>query len=110
LSAVLPVLVSLLPDELVPVFDEPFVRSCLLYEEYVHRLTLDVFVRSGLAEAAREPGTATDLMARAGLDPAQARVPVVWMLRDLATRGILDTVDAATGAEVTDGGGGTTSP
>jgi SAM-dependent methyltransferase len=79
-----------LPAALAPAFDASFVRSSALYEEFVHRLVVRVFREAGLADAARDGGAAADLAARAGLDPARAAVPVDWMLRHLAARGLVE--------------------
>ncbi|HEX4822734.1 MAG TPA: methyltransferase [Candidatus Polarisedimenticolaceae bacterium] len=80
---------SYLAPELLPFFDDAFVRSCDLFEEYVGRLTGDVFARSGLSQACREPVTVAEAIERAGLDPRAATVPVDWMFRMLASRGRL---------------------
>ena len=88
---------ALLPPELRALFDDAFVRSCALFEEYVFRCTLDVFREAGLAEALRAPATAAEAIERAGLDPGVAPVPVDWILRALAGRGALAVVDAEEG-------------
>jgi SAM-dependent methyltransferase len=77
----------LLAPELRAIFDDHFVRSCGLFEEYVRRLAIGVVRSTGLEEAAREPGTAADLAARAGLDPARSAVPAAWLLSTLAAGG-----------------------
>ena len=51
---------------------------------------LSVFRAVGLAEAAREPGMADEIVRRAGLEPGRARVPVEWILRRIGRRGILE--------------------
>jgi SAM-dependent methyltransferase len=76
-----------LPAPLIPVFDPVFLRSSSLYEEFVHRLVLQVFREAGLEEAAHTGGTATEIVARARLDAERAPVPVDWMLRHLGARG-----------------------
>jgi SAM-dependent methyltransferase len=81
-----------LPARLVSVFDPVFLRSSSLYDEFVHRLVLQVFREAGLEEAAQGGGTATELVARAGLAAERALVPVDWMLRHLGARGRLETV------------------
>jgi SAM-dependent methyltransferase len=78
----------LLPAELLPLFDDRFIGSCVLFEEYVGRLAVRIAGELGLEPAAREPGTAAEIAARAGLDPAAAPVPVEWLLATLAARGI----------------------
>ena len=45
------IVARLLPPALVPVFNPRFTRSHLLYDEFVHRLTLRVFTSAGLAVA-----------------------------------------------------------
>ncbi len=78
---------GLLPPPLVPLFDARFTRSHRLLEEYVYRLTLQVFAAARLDVVVREWGTAEEVAARGGLDPRPSAVPVDWMLRHLAARG-----------------------
>lgn len=78
-----------LPPSLAPFFSPEFTRSHLLFDEFVHRLTLGVVARAGLAAALREWATTADVVARAGLEGGRSRVPVDWMLRHLAARGVL---------------------
>jgi SAM-dependent methyltransferase len=86
---------ALLPPEILPLFGDGFVRSCDLYEEYVFRLTLDVFRRAGLEAACAAPVTTGEAISRAGLDASISRVPLDWILRELAARGVLHrSVDA----------------
>lgn len=80
---------SLLPPEILPLFNDEFVRSCDLYEEYVFRLTLDVFRRAGLPAVCARPVTTDEAMAEAGFLPHVAAVPLDWILRGLAARGVL---------------------
>jgi SAM-dependent methyltransferase len=80
-------LAALLPSELIPLFDDHFAVSCTLFEEYVRRLALRVVVSTGLAAAAREPGTPTALAARAGLDASRSSEAVEWLLGTLALAG-----------------------
>lgn len=85
-----------LPPSLVAVFDARFTRSNALYDEFVYRLTLQVFSEAGLGSAVADWGFAEEVAGRAGLDPRRAAVPVSWMLRHLSRRGILareDTID-----------------
>ncbi|HEV8308002.1 MAG TPA: methyltransferase domain-containing protein [Methylomirabilota bacterium] len=86
-----------LPPALVPLFDASFIRSSALYDEFVHRLVLAVCRASGLEAALREPGTAEDFAARAGLEPGRALVPLDWMLRYLAARQVLAEETAGDG-------------
>jgi SAM-dependent methyltransferase len=78
-----------LPPALVPSFAARFARSSTLFDEYVYRLALQVFRETGLLTATADWGTAADIMARAGLEPGRAAVPVSWLLRHLARRGAL---------------------
>jgi SAM-dependent methyltransferase len=80
---------SLLPPDFLPLFNDAFVRSCDLYEEYVFRLTLDVFRRTGLEAVCAKPVTTDEAIAQAGLHARAARVPLDWILRGLAARGVL---------------------
>jgi SAM-dependent methyltransferase len=80
-------LAGLLPAELLPLFNDRFVGSCALLEEYVQRLSVQVVRSAGLDSAAREPGTPGEIAARAGLDPARAAVTVGWLFATLASRG-----------------------
>jgi SAM-dependent methyltransferase len=80
-------LIELLPAELLPLFDDRFVGSCALFEEYVQRLAVQVVRGTGLDSAARAPGTPGEIAARAGLDPARAAVTVGWLLATLASDG-----------------------
>jgi SAM-dependent methyltransferase len=87
-----------LPPSLHPLFGGSFLRSWDLYDEFVYRLTLRVFESAGLEAATREPGSTSDVAARAGLEPGQALIPLDWILRQLATRHILERGDAAEGS------------
>jgi SAM-dependent methyltransferase len=80
-------LADLLPPELIPLFDDRFVGSCTLFEEYVHRLALQVVHGLGIDSAAHQPGTPAEIAARAGLDPDRAPVTVGWLLATLALGG-----------------------
>ncbi|HUC44419.1 MAG TPA: hypothetical protein VMR65_10285 [Candidatus Sulfotelmatobacter sp.] len=90
---------ALLPAELTSLFDDRFHRSCELVEEYVHRLTRRVFDRLELARASVEPGSWREIASRAGLSPERARVPLTWMFRTLAARGVLAARRDADGTE-----------
>ncbi len=84
---------ALIPGEIVSLFDDVFVRSCELIEEYVARLALAAFRASGLEGACASAVTVDEAMAGAGLAPAVARVPVAWLLATLAARGWLESAD-----------------
>jgi SAM-dependent methyltransferase len=86
-----------LPPSLHSLFGGSFLRSWDLYDEFVYRLTLRVFQDAGLEAATREPGSTPDVAARAGLEPGRALIPLDWILRQLATRRVLEGVDAAEG-------------
>jgi SAM-dependent methyltransferase len=88
---------AVLPPELLPRFDDRFVTSCDLIEEYVARLALETFRVLGLGEACLAECSADEAAVRAGLQPAIARVPVAWLLRTLASR---DWIEAVPGANV----------
>jgi SAM-dependent methyltransferase len=82
---------ALLPHDIVPLFSDSFVRSCDLYEEYVFRLTLEVFSRSGLEAVCARPVTLDEAIDGAGFRASAARVPLDWILRTLAARGVVAT-------------------
>jgi SAM-dependent methyltransferase len=86
-----------LPRALVPVFGPDNLCSHLLFDEFVHRLTVQVWSETGLAEAAAVSGTAAEIVERAGLDPRPAAVAVDSMLRHLAARGMLDRQESEDG-------------
>jgi SAM-dependent methyltransferase len=87
-----------LPPALASIFDARFSRSSVLYEEFVCRLGLRVFCDAGLEAAVAEWGNTGEIVARAGLDPERALVPVSWMLRNLWRRGVLAGQDAVDGS------------
>ena len=86
-----------LPGPLRAAFGEAFIRSHILYGEFVCRLVLGIARVSGMATALGAPGDAGEIAARAGLEGTQARVPVDWMLRFLAARGWLAEVPGGAG-------------
>jgi SAM-dependent methyltransferase len=86
-----------LPPALARSFDPRFTRSSGLFDEFVYRLTLRIFGETGLAAAVAEWSSAEEAIARAGLEAGRAAVPVSWMLRHLARRGLLAGEDAAGG-------------
>jgi SAM-dependent methyltransferase len=81
---------DLLPPGLRSIFNASFIRSNLLFDEFVERLALTVIHQTGIEAALHEPGTATEIVARARLDSGRALEPVGWMLRHLAARGAID--------------------
>jgi SAM-dependent methyltransferase len=93
------IVARLLPPALVPVFNPRFTRSHLLYDEFVHRLTLRVFTSAGLAASADDWSRAGEAAARAGLEPRRSLLAVDWMLRHLAARGLLARQEADEGPQ-----------
>ena len=81
---------AMLPPDLVSLFDASFLRSHLLYDEFVYRLVLKVIRETGLEPALREGGSAEAIAARERLNVGQAVVPLDWMLRRLAARGVVE--------------------
>lgn len=88
-DAIAATVARLLPPSVAPLFGLRFTRSDFLFDEYVHRLTLQVFAECGLERALGEWSTPGDVAARCGLDPQASAVPLDWMLRHLAGRGAL---------------------
>ncbi len=86
-----------LPASLQSLFGTLFLRSWDLYDEFIYRLTLRVFEAAGLEAATQEPGSTSEVAARAGLAPGQALIPLDWILRQLAARGILEPQPGAEG-------------
>jgi SAM-dependent methyltransferase len=89
--------VPYLPPSLHGVFDARFTRSNALYDEFVFRLAIQVFAEVGLEPALAEWSTAEEAASRAKLDPLRAAVPVSWILRHLAGRGVVARIDAGDG-------------
>jgi len=87
----------LFPPALLPLFDDVFIGSFDLCEEYIARLALAVFKSTGLEEACHEAVTVDRAVARAQLVPRIARVPAAWILDTLAGRGWLNTSSSAGG-------------
>jgi SAM-dependent methyltransferase len=77
---------ALYPPELLGYFDDSFIASFDLFEEYVARLTLGLFRTLGLEAACRPDASIEQAVARTGLAPAMALVPVSWILAMLASR------------------------
>ncbi len=87
---------ALYPPELLPLFDDAFVTSWELFEEYVARLALGVFRSLGLEQTCRQGATVEQMMVGAGLAPAMARVPTAWILAMLASR---DWIEGSAGPD-----------
>lgn len=84
---------QVLPPELVPLFDEVFVQSWDLFEEYVAGLAVGVAGELGLLGRSRESAEAAAGWAvRVGLAPDRATPFVDWLLRQLATSGSAEAV------------------
>jgi SAM-dependent methyltransferase len=88
---------ALYPAELLPHFDDSFIASFDLFEEYVARLTLELFQTTGLAAACRDETSVARAVAQAGLAADVAMVPASWMLAMLASRGWVDANIAGNG-------------
>jgi hypothetical protein len=88
---------EMLPPYLLNVIDLSFLRSHVLYDEFVYRLVLKVIRDTGLEPALREGGSAQVIAARERLDAAAAgrawspgavprrgarRVPGAWHFAD----------------------------
>lgn len=86
------------PPELLPVFDDSFVGSFDLFDEYVARIVLGLFRSTGLNEACRREASAAEAVARLGMREAIALAPVSWILAVLAARGWIEAVAGAPGA------------
>ena len=82
----------MLPPELAPLIDFSFVRSHLLYEEFVCRLVLRVIQEVGVEATLRSGGSAREMALKGGLEIERAHVPLDWMLRHLAARKVLDEI------------------
>jgi SAM-dependent methyltransferase len=90
---------AVFPSEILHLFDDTFVRSCALIEEYVARLALQVFGSSGLAAACAEAISVDEAISRARLKPEVARVPVSWIFEMLAARGWIQASRDADGRQ-----------
>jgi SAM-dependent methyltransferase len=88
---------ALLPPELLPLFDDGFVRSCELIDEYAARLAVEIFRGCGLEAACAQESSVEHAIGRAGLVPSVARVPVAWLCATLARRGWLVRTAGANG-------------
>jgi SAM-dependent methyltransferase len=83
----------LLPHALHDLFDPHSVLSHMLFDEYIFRLTVQVMREAHLDGAPRQWMTVEDRMGKAGLEPVRSGVPVEWMLRHLAARGLFEHKD-----------------
>jgi SAM-dependent methyltransferase len=81
---------DLLPPALLEVFNASFIRSNLLFDEFVFRLVLQVLRQAGIDTALRVPAGTEEIAVRARVDRARGLAPLDWMLRHLAGRGVID--------------------
>ena len=88
---------ALIPGEILPLFNDTFVRSCELLEEYVARLAAVVFRSTGLERSCANAVTVEEAVAGAGLVPEIARVPAAWLLAMLAARGWVNRIGSPDG-------------
>jgi SAM-dependent methyltransferase len=86
---------EMLPPYLLDVINLSFLRSHNLYDEFVYRLVLKVIREMGLESAIQDAGSAEVIAARARLEVGQAVVPLDWMLRLLAARGVVEQFPGA---------------
>src|SRR6266545_4241937 len=86
---------EMLPPYLLHVIDLSFLRSHVLYDEFVYRLVLKVIRETGLEASLQEGGSAQVIAARGRFSVDQAVVPLDWMLRLLAARGVLEQAPGA---------------
>src|ERR671918_1289701 len=87
-----------LPRSLAPAFDARFVRSDRLLDEYVSRLAQQVLAGT-VEEAVAAWGSPEEIIARAGLDAERSAVPLTWILRRLAERGVVEVRATAGGSQ-----------
>ncbi|MEM1182602.1 MAG: class I SAM-dependent methyltransferase [Acidobacteriota bacterium] len=85
---------EVLPPSLLTHFNDDFVRSCDLLEEYVERTALGILVDLGVESVL--PATVDGVVDRLRLDAGAARVPVLWLLSLLADRGHLERAEGDT--------------
>ena len=89
---------ALFPPDLLPLFNDTFVASFDLCEEYVGRLALGVLQATGLELACLQESTVEQAVSRAGLAGEVARVPAAWLLKTSAARGSVSMRTATNGA------------
>src|SRR5262245_6921455 len=81
---------ELMPPALQEIFNASFIRSNLLFDEFVYRLVLQVLRQAGVDAALRVPGDVEAIAGRVTLDRARGLASLDWMLRHLAGRGAID--------------------
>ena len=85
---------ALLPPALLPLFDDSFVASYDLFEDYVGRQACAILRRTGLEPAFEQDSTVPQAIAKAGLDVAAASVPSHWLAAMLTVRGCMRQVSS----------------
>lgn len=89
---------TLLPAELLSLFDDRFVRSCDLMEEYTFRLALVVVREVGFEPLLADGATVEEMVAATDLDPVTGLPLAEWLLRLLAERGVVTRTMEAPGS------------
>ena len=79
-----------LPPSIQHLFVPQTVLSHMLLDEYIVRLTVQVVREARLDVAPHQWITVEDRLSKAGLDVPRGVVPVEWMLRHLAARGLVE--------------------
>jgi SAM-dependent methyltransferase len=82
---------ALLSAELLPLFNDTFIASWHLFEQYVGRLTYAIARSSGLEREFLRGATLARAIEGAGLDARVAAVPVRWLAQMLCAEGLLST-------------------
>src|SRR5262249_28835973 len=88
---------ELLAPALLPLFDDGFIASWDMFEEYMGRLATSILARSGLERAFRVASTVPEAVAHAGLSASLANVPVQWLAATLCERGAMTCVRSESG-------------
>lgn len=81
---------ELLPAELLPWFDDRFVESCDLIEQFTLALTLEVLQRCELEPVFAAGSSIAEAIEHRGLKREAAEVPLDWMLRLLCAHGFVE--------------------
>jgi SAM-dependent methyltransferase len=84
---------ALLPPELLPLFDDAFITSWDLFEEYVARQVCAIVRSTGLEQAFERGATESEAIADAGLNAEAASVPVHWLAAMLIACGRMRRID-----------------
>ncbi len=83
---------ALLPPALLPLFDDRFIASWDLFEEYVARQACAILRKTGLEQAFEQDSTVPQAIAKADLDVAAATVPSHWLAAMLALHGRMERI------------------